>query len=60
MLSSFTVNKTVQGFTAGHSVGVYVCVSERERTYACVSLSVCRGVAGGGREVETALGLSRD
>lgn len=49
MLSSFTMNKTVQGFTAGHSVGVYVCVSERE--CICVCLSVC---VGGGllREVE--------
>ena len=28
--------------------------------HVCVSLSVCRGVAGGGREVETALGLSSD
>ena len=34
------------------------CVWVREN--ACVCVSLCRGVAGGGREVETALGLSSD
>ena len=34
------------------------CVWVRERECMCVCLSLCRGVAGGGREVETALGLS--
>ena len=60
MLSSFTMNKTVQGFTDGHLVREYVCVSERQNVCVCVSLSVRRGGAGGGREVETALGLSGD
>lgn len=54
------MNKTVQGFTDGHLVREYVCVSERQNVCVCVSLSVRRGVAGGGREVETALGLSGD